>query len=64
MEDKPKGVRTSEFWVTVFVIVIGLLPTSGLMAPDSVTAKLVGLISMTLAAMGYTYSRGLAKSGQ
>jgi hypothetical protein len=56
------GYRTTEFWITVAVVFLSLLMTSGLIGDASPVAKIIGLIVDTAAAMGYTYSRGLAKS--
>lgn len=63
METKP-GYKTTEFWLTVVVFALSFLATSGLFSDSSQTAKIVGVILDTLAAMGYSSSRGIAKSGQ
>lgn len=57
------GYKTTEFWLTVAAQVVGLLAASGALAPDSPWARIVGLAVSALTAMGYTYSRGVAKAG-
>ena len=56
------GYKTSEFWVTVVVTLAGLAMASGLIAPGSGWDKAIGLVTSTLAAMGYSASRGNVKS--
>lgn len=51
------GRATSEFWITLLVILVGALPTSGLIMPDSVWAKLIGLAGVVLAGLGYIGAR-------
>jgi len=52
------GYATSEAWVTLLVIIVGALPSSGLLvgAPP-VVIQVVGIISAVLAALGYTTNR-------
>lgn len=62
LEVKP-GYKTSEFWVTVIVTIAGLAMASGLITAGSGWDKAIGLITSTLAAMGYSASRGSVKGG-
>lgn len=62
--DVKPGYKTSEFWLTAAVAVIGLLMASGVIAPGSTFDKIIGIASSALAAMGYSASRGSVKSGQ
>ena len=56
------GVKSTEFWVTVSLSVLGALMASGLLAPDGSASQVVGAVISAGAAMGYNVSRGLAKS--
>lgn len=51
------GWKTSEFWITLIVILIGALPSSGLIAEGSQAAKIVGLAISVLGGLGYMQSR-------
>lgn len=56
------GYKTTEFWLSAAVTLIGLLAASGVIPVDSPWAKAIGFASAALAAMGYTASRGAVKS--
>jgi len=56
------GIKTSEFWLTLFAQVLGALLASGVIAPESNWAKVAGAVLMGLTALGYGISRGMAKS--
>jgi len=64
------GWKTSEFWVTVFIQIIGILATTGVLTSDQASAlskviiELGGLIAMVASAFGYSIARGIAKKGQ
>jgi len=59
-----KGIKSTEFWLTVVTSVVGLLIMTGVVDPDgsSATDQIAGVIVATLSSMGYSISRGLAKS--
>lgn len=61
MSEKP-GFKTSEFWVTVVVGVLGAIVTAvGIQrGDDGLTA--IGGVMATLASGGYATSRGVAKA--
>ena len=63
-EVKP-GWKTTEFWLSVVVVLGSLLWGADVLDPDGAgTAnKVFGLLVSGLAAVGYTVSRGLAKKG-
>ena len=67
MNTKP-GIRTSEFWANMGVQVVGALAAFNFLTPDQAeaTARLVvpvgGLIAMAISQVGYSLSRGRAKS--
>ena len=55
------GLKTTEFWLSLLVVLLGALATSGLFADDSQALKITGLAITVLGALGYTVSRGVAK---
>lgn len=55
------GWRTTEFWMTAAANVVGLLMTSGAFVEGPIFRAL-GMAAMVLSTLGYTYSRGKAKS--
>jgi sorbitol-specific phosphotransferase system component IIBC len=57
------GIKTTEFWLTVLAETCGALMASGLLVTGSVVAQIVGVVSMVLAGLGYTWSRSVAKKG-
>ena len=61
--DIKPGWKTTEFWLTVCVVLGSLLWGAGVLDPEGVgTAnKVFGLVVSGLSAIGYTVSRGLAK---
>lgn len=62
-EPKP-GIRTTEFWMTLAVILLGCLGPAGLLADlDDTWARLAGYGLAVLAAMGYTLQRVRLKWG-
>ena len=58
------GYKTTEFWLSLAAMVVGALASSGIVADGSGWAKLVGLISTVLGALGYTAARAYAKMGE
>jgi hypothetical protein len=58
--EKP-GYKTSEFWLTLAVTIIGALMSSGILADGHIAMKVAGLAMSTLAALGYTASRANVK---
>jgi hypothetical protein len=62
METKP-AYKTTEFYVSVLAMIVGLLASSGVLAAGSIYAQIVGIIASALVAMGYSMARGVAKSG-
>lgn len=60
--DGPKpGYRTTEFWITIVVAIVGALESTGLFLDDSPVGKGLALISSALVVLGYGISRGIAK---
>ena len=52
-----KGIKTSEFWLSVGAMVIGALVASDVFADGSTGMKITALVSSALVAMGYTGAR-------
>ena len=57
------GMKTSEFFVCVAVLVLGALTSSGVISDGGTVAKIVGGAMEVLAALGYTWSRATVKLG-
>lgn len=60
-----RGVRTSEWWLTLATAAIGLAIMAGWISPEGVSTvdKITGMAVAGLAALGYQVSRGMAKGG-
>lgn len=61
-EPKP-GWKTTEFWLSLVVIIIGALLSSGLLEGTGKWQQIVGAIASVLTALGYTWTRGRVKGG-
>ena len=59
-ELKP-GVKSTEFIVTLLIVVSGLLLSFGIVKDGSQAAGIVGFVGSVLAALGYTGVRGSLK---
>ena len=59
-----KGMKSSEFWITVVLTVIGALLSAGVFPDESVYAKIAGAVLAAGSSMGYSLSRGIAKAGR
>lgn len=61
-----RGPKTTEFWLTAAASALGLCLMAGWINPEGVSTldKLSGLAVAALASLGYSVSRGLAKSGK
>lgn len=66
--EKP-GIKTTEFWVSTSVAVVGVVAATGTITADqadtvaSAIVQLGGLIAAVAASFGYSISRGAAKRG-
>ena len=56
------GYKTTEFWLSAVASVIGLLYGSGVIAAGGAADHWIGFAVAALASMGYSVSRGIAKS--
>lgn len=60
--EKP-GYKTSEFWLTLAVVLLGALMASGALGEESTIMKAAGMAMATLKALGYTAARARVKFG-
>lgn len=65
-QKNPRGIRTSEWWLTLVCSILGLAVMAGWINPEGVSAvdKIAGMAMAALAALGYQVSRGMAKSAK
>ena len=56
------GYKTTEFWLSLVVVLLGYLNASGAFGPDSVIMKIAGHATSLLALLGYTWSRTSQKN--
>ncbi|MAF44285.1 MAG: hypothetical protein CMI54_09025 [Parcubacteria group bacterium] len=63
-EKNPRGIRTSEFWLTALTSLVGLLIMAGVVNPEGAgtSNQVTGFVVAALASVGYTVSRGIIKS--
>jgi hypothetical protein len=54
------GYKTTEFWLTLIVQILVL--TQGVVPAETKSGKVIALALMVLAQLGYSSSRGMAKS--
>lgn len=62
-EIKP-GYKSTEFWICLFVIAIGMFQMSGVFGDGHPVMQGVSMLSSVLASLGYTAARAKAKFGQ
>lgn len=58
------GYKTTEFWLSVVAMFVGVLLASGILDTTATTLdnQLVGMVAMLLTSLGYTASRALSKN--
>ena len=62
-----EGKKTTEFYLSIFGAVLGVLVTTGLLTPDQSgvlvesASQIAGAVISALSVFGYGISRGLAK---
>ena len=59
------GYKTTEFWFTLILQIIGVLVMLDVFTPEQQSAleTMIGALINVLSAFGYSLSRGLAKRG-
>lgn len=55
------GYKTTEFWLSLLVVLLGAVAASGVLPQGGMAAQVVGGIMAILASMGYTASRTQVK---
>jgi hypothetical protein len=61
------GYKTTEFWVTIIIQILGILMVTGTITPEQSdvlgqsAVQLGGIIAAVAAAFGYSLSRGRVK---
>jgi len=58
------GWKTTEFWLTLVVLIASAVMSSGAVGEDSGLGKVLALVVAAGAAMGYTAVRGFTKAGE
>ena len=63
-EGLKSGVRSSEFYMALSAVVLGIVISTGVVDPDGAGTwdKVVGVVCSLLAALGYTVSRSNVKA--
>ena len=59
---KKPGYKTTEFWMTVAVALLGLFMASGAVADGGVVARGIGAVLALLSTLGYDASRAKVKA--
>ena len=62
--EKKAGYKSTEFWLSLIAVAIGVVTASGVVEDNEFATKIVGLITATLVALGYTGSRLTLKKQQ
>ena len=55
--EKKAGYKSTEFWMSLAAVAVGAIASTGMVEDNEFAAKIVGLITATLVALGYTGSR-------
>lgn len=63
-EGLKSGIRSSEFYMALSAVVLGIVISTGLVDPDGAGTwdKVVGVVCSLLAALGYTVGRSNVKA--
>lgn len=61
MDPKP-GIYSSEWWLSLAVVILGAVMASGLIVEGSWISQLIGALLAAAGAVGYTASRGIVKA--
>jgi len=57
------GVKTTEFWITSILSIVGGLMALDVLPQESIWARVGGAILAAAASLGYTWSRTKIKTG-
>jgi drug/metabolite transporter (DMT)-like permease len=56
------GYKTTEFWVSLLAMLVGVLMTSGAFGNEGVATQILGVIASSLGALGYAVPRAMVKA--
>jgi hypothetical protein len=56
------GYKTTEFWLSLFAILLGAVVAAGVVPATGPVAQAVALVTALLSAAGYTVARSFTKS--
>lgn len=57
-----KGIKTTEWWLSLFAVLLGAFMSSGIVGDEHWAVKAAGLILSALAALGYSAARAKTKA--
>jgi hypothetical protein len=57
-----KGYTSSEFWLSLFAVLVGAVLSSGVIPSDSPWLQVGGVVATILGALGYSVPRAFVKS--
>lgn len=57
-----KGIKTTEFWLSIAAVIVAALLGSGLLPAEGWLIKVVGMAATVLTALGYTGARMVLKN--
>jgi len=64
MDTNKPGWKSTEFWLSLIALLVGVLIASDAIPVESAIGKVLAFLGSALAALGYSVSRGLAKKGE
>lgn len=56
-----KGYRTSEFWISLAALIVGIVTASGVLPETNPMLQIIGSIAAMISAAAYTAGRSLVK---
>jgi len=63
-QPKKPGYKTTEFWLSLLALILGVLIASGYIGESTGTAKAIAFAASALTALGYNVSRGMVKKAE
>ena len=54
--EKKAGYKSTEFWMSLAAVAVGAIASTGMVEDNEFAAKIVGLITATLVALGFTHT--------
>ena len=56
------GWKTTEFWLSLVAVLVGAVVASGVVPETGPWSQVIGIVSTVLGALGYSVTRGFAKT--